>query len=168
MQNEACDNKRREALREALTLGLGFGAFGTLDAHEQKQIQNKGETMTRLDRGLAQLQAIDGEAGQKVIDSLANIAPDLGKFIIEFAFGDIYTRGELNLQERELITLSSLLTAGGCEPQLTVHIHAALNVGIAPQKVIETFMQCIPYVGFPRVLNAVFAAKKVFEERKIA
>ena len=168
MQNEACDNKRREALREALALGLGFGAFGTLDAHEQKQIQNKGETMTRLDRGLAQLQAIDGEAGQKVIDSLANIAPDLGKFIIEFAFGDIYTRGELNLQERELITLSSLLTAGGCEPQLTVHIHAALNVGIPPQKVIETFMQCIPYVGFPRVLNAVFAAKKVFEERKIA
>ncbi|MBD5166619.1 MAG: carboxymuconolactone decarboxylase family protein [Helicobacter sp.] len=168
MQNEACDNKRREALREALALGLGFGAFGTLDAHEQKQIQNKGETMTRLDRGLAQLQAIDGEAGQKVIDSLANIAPDLGKFIIEFAFGDIYTRGELNLQERELITLSSLLTAGGCEPQLTVHIHAALNVGIAPQKVIETFMQCIPYVGFSRVLNAVFAAKKVFEERKIA
>lgn len=168
MQNEACDNKRREALREALALGLGFGAFGTLDAHEQKQIQNKGETMTRLDRGLAQLQAIDGEAGQKVIDSLANIAPDLGKFIIEFAFGDIYTRGELNLQERELITLSSLLTAGGCEPQLTVHIHAALNVGIAPQKVIESFMQCIPYVGFPRVLNAVFAAKKVFEERKIA
>lgn len=168
MQNEACDNKRREVLREALGLALGFGAFGTLDAHEQKQIQNKGETMTRLDRGLAQLQAIDGEAGQKVIDSLANIAPDLGKFIIEFAFGDIYTRGELNLQERELITLSSLLTAGGCEPQLTVHIHAALNVGIAPQKVIETFMQCIPYVGFPRVLNAVFAAKKVFEERKIA
>lgn len=168
MQNEACDNKRREVLREALALGLGFGAFGTLDAHEQKQIQNKGEAMTRLDRGLAQLQAIDGEAGQKVIDSLANIAPDLGKFIIEFAFGDIYTRGELNLQERELITLSSLLTAGGCEPQLTVHIHAALNVGIPPQKVIETFMQCIPYVGFPRVLNAVFAAKKVFEERKIA
>ena len=167
MQNEACDNKRREVLREALALGLGFGAFGTLDAHEQKQIQNKGETMTRLDKGLAQLQAIDGEAGQKVIDSLANIAPDLGKFIIEFAFGDIYTRGELNLQERELITLSSLLTAGGCEPQLTVHIHAALNVGIAPQKVIESFMQCIPYVGFPRVLNAVFAAKKVFEERKI-
>ena len=168
MQNEACDNKRREALRDTFALALGFGAFGTLDAHEQKQIQNKGETMTRLDRGLAQLQAIDGEAGQKVIDSLANIAPDLGKFIIEFAFGDIYTRGELNLQERELITLSSLLTAGGCEPQLTVHIHAALNVGITPQKVIETFMQCIPYVGFPRVLNAVFAAKKVFEERKIA
>lgn len=44
MQNEACDNKRREVLRDALALGLGFGAFGTLDAHEQKQIQNKGET----------------------------------------------------------------------------------------------------------------------------
>ncbi|MDE6979743.1 MAG: carboxymuconolactone decarboxylase family protein [Helicobacter sp.] len=167
MQNESCDNKRREVLREALVLALGSGAFGTLNAHEPKQTQNKGQIMTRFDRGLAQLQAIDGEAGQKVIDSLANIAPDLGRFIIEFAFGDIYTRGELNLQECELITLSSLLTAGGCEPQLEVHINAALNVGIAPEKVIETFMQCIPYIGFPRVLNAVFVAKKVFGERNL-
>ena len=123
--------------------------------------------MTRFDRGLAQLHAIDGEVGQKVISSLANIAPDLGRFIIEFAFGDIYTRGELNLQERELITLSSLLTMGGCEPQLEIHINAALNVGIEPEKIIETFMQCIPYIGFPRVLNAVFVAKKVFGERNI-
>ena len=167
MQNESCDNKRREVLREALVLALGSGAFGTLNAHEPKQTQNKGQIMTRFDRGLAQLQAIDGEAGQKVIDSLANIAPDLGRFIIEFAFGDIYTRGELNLQECELITLSSLLTAGGCEPQLEGHINAALNVGIAPEKVIETFMQCIPYIGFPRVLNAVFVAKKVFGERNL-
>lgn len=122
--------------------------------------------MTRFDRGLAQLQAIDGEAGQKVIDSLANIAPDLGRFIIEFAFGDIYTRGELNLQECELITLSSLLTAGGCEPQLEVHINAALNVGIAPEKVIEAFMQCIPYIGF-REYSTPFLSPKKFLEKEI-
>lgn len=59
-----------------------------------------------------------------------------------------------------MITLSSLLTAGGCEPQLEVHINGALNVGISPEKVIETFLQCIPYTGFPKVLNAVFAPKK--------
>ena len=120
---------------------------------------------TRFIQGMEQLKTIDGKGGENVIHSLENIAPDLGKFIVEFAFGDIYTRQQLTTAERELITLSSLLTAGGCEPQLEVHINGALNVGISPEKVIETFLQCIPYTGFPKVLNAVFAAKKVFSER---
>lgn len=120
---------------------------------------------TRFEKGLKQLQSIDGEAGDKVISALEDIAPDLGRLIVEFAFGDIYTRGELNLQERELITLSSLLTAGGCEAQLAVHINAALNVGVSKEKIIECFMQCIPYTGFPKVLNAVFVAKRIFGER---
>lgn len=122
---------------------------------------------TRFENGMEQLKAIDGVDGENVIQSLADISPDLGKFIVEFAFGDIYTRKELNLQERELITITSLLTAGGCESQLGVHIVGSLNVGIAPQKVIETFLQCIPYTGFPKVLNAVFVAKRIFEERNI-
>ena len=120
---------------------------------------------TRFTQGMEQLKSIDGKGGENVIKSLEDIAPDLGKFIVEFAFGDIYTRGGLTKGEREMITLSSLLTAGGCEPQLKVHINGALNVGISPEKVIETFLQCIPYTGFPKVLNAVFAAKKVFAER---
>lgn len=120
---------------------------------------------TRFTQGMEQLKAIDGKGGENVIKSLEDIAPDLGKFIVEFAFGDIYTREGSTTEEREMITLSSLLTAGGCEPQLEVHINGALNVGISPEKVIETFLQCIPYTGFPKVLNAVFAAKKVFAER---
>lgn len=122
---------------------------------------------TRFENGLEQLRAIDGIGGENVIKSLADISPDLGKFIVEFAFGDIYTRKVLNMQERELITITSLLTAGGCEPQLEVHINGSLNVGIAPQKVIEAFLQCIPYTGFPKVINAVSIAKKIFEERNI-
>ena len=114
---------------------------------------------------MEQLKAIDGKGGENVIKSLEDIAPDLGKFIVEFAFGDIYTREGLTTKEREMITLSSLLTAGGCEPQLEVHINGALNVGISPEKVIEIFLQCIPYTGFPKVLNAVFAVKKVFADR---
>ena len=120
---------------------------------------------TRFTQGMEQLKTIDGKGGENVIKSLEDIAPDLGKFIVEFAFGDIYTRGGLTKGEREMITLSSLLTAGGCEQQLEVHIGGALNVGISPEKVIETFLQCVPYTGFPKVLNAVFAAQKVFAER---
>lgn len=118
---------------------------------------------TRFETGMENLRKIDGKGGVAVIQSLEPISPDLGKYIIEFAFGDIYDRAKLSLQEREMITLASLLTAGGCEPQLEVHIAGALNVGISPEKIIETFLQCVPYTGFPRVLNAVFTAKKIFE-----
>ena len=122
----------------------------------------------RYERGIQKLAEIDGTVGENVIASLQNVAPDLGKYIIEFAFGDIYCRDGLSLQERELITITSLLTAGGCEAQLDVHINGALNVGVAPGKVVETFLQCIPYTGFPKVLNAISVAKKIFTSREVA
>lgn len=120
---------------------------------------------TRFLRGLEKLNQIDGQDGAAVIASLQEVAPDLGKFIIEFAFGDIYTRDTLSLPEREMITIASLLTAGGCEAQLAVHIHGSLHVGLSPETIIEVFLQCIPYVGFPRVINAVLTAKRIFEEQ---
>lgn len=123
-------------------------------------------TNKRYNQGLQQLQKIDGNDGIEVIQSLDKVAPDLGKYIIEFAFGDIYTRPTLTLQEREMITITSLLTLGGCESQLKVHLNAALNVGISREKIIETFIQSIPYVGFPRVLNAINVTKAIFANRK--
>ena len=122
---------------------------------------------TRFELGAEKLKEIDGIGGENVIQSLQDIAPDVGKYIIEFAFGDVYTRSELSMQEREMITITSLLTTGGCEPQLEVHINGALNVGLSPEKIIETFIQCIPYTGFPQVLNAIYTAKKIFAERHI-
>lgn len=118
---------------------------------------------TRFQRGMDKLKEADGVGGENVIRSLEDIAPDLGRYIVEFAFGDIYCRDGLSLQEREIITLASLLTAGSCEPQLEVHINAALHVGIPPGKIIEVFLQCIPYTGFPRVLNAVCTTRRVFQ-----
>ena len=122
---------------------------------------------TRFELGSETLKEIDGIGGENVIQSLQDIAPDVGKYIIEFAFGDVYTRPELSMQEREMITITSLLTTGGCEPQLEVHINGSLNVGLSPEKIIETFIQCIPYTGFPKVLNAICTAKKIFAERHI-
>lgn len=122
---------------------------------------------THFEQGMEQLKLIDGAGGEDVIKSLEDIAPDVGRYIIEFAFGEIYARAGLSLQEREMITITSLLTAGGCEPQLEVHINGALNVGVSEEKIVETFTQCIPYVGFPRVLNAIFTAKKVFAQRSV-
>jgi len=124
--------------------------------------------MNRFEKGMKKLSEVDGAAGEHVINALNNIAHDLGKYIVEFAFGDIYCRDNLSLEEREMITLASLLTQGGCENQLEVHINGALNVGITPLKVTEVFLQCIPYTGFPRVLNAIGVAKKVFQSRNVS
>lgn len=120
---------------------------------------------TKFELGQEMLARIDGAGGESVIRSLESIAPDVGRLIVEFAFGEIYPRGGLSLQEREMITIASLLTAGGCEPQFEVHVNGALNVGVPQEKIVEAFIQCIPYTGFPRVLNALFVAKKVFAER---
>ena len=120
---------------------------------------------TKFELGQEMLARIDGAGGESVIRSLESVAPDVGRLIVEFAFGEIYPRGGLSVQERELVTVTSLLTAGGCEPQLEVHVNGALNVGVPQEKIVEAFIQCIPYTGFPRVLNALFVAKKVFAER---
>ncbi|UOE63163.1 carboxymuconolactone decarboxylase family protein [Priestia filamentosa] len=121
----------------------------------------------RYEDGWKKLMEVDGEGGRREIESLKDIAPDLGKYVIEFAFGDIYTRKGINLKQKQLVTIASLTTQGGCEPQLNVHINAALNVELTPNEIVEAITHCIPYTGFPRVLNAIFVAKQVFEDRDL-
>ena len=117
--------------------------------------------------GLNKLNEIDGQAGQKVIDSLATISPDLAKYTIEFPFGDIYQRPGLDLKSRELATIAALTALGTCSPQLNVHINGALNVGCKPEEITEVIIQMAVYAGFPAALNGMFVAKEVFIERKI-
>lgn len=122
--------------------------------------------MNRKEIGLKNLAKIDGAAAEVIFDSLKDLAPDLNDMMLEFAFGTIYERGVLNFKQREMITITSLLTQGGCENQLRVHIQASLNVGLTQEEIIETFIHCVPYVGFPRVLNAIFVAKEIFTDGK--
>lgn len=103
----------------------------------------------RLEQGIKNLQEIDGEAGERVIESLETIAPNVGRYILEFAFGDIYNSDTLSFREREIVTITSLLTQGDTKNQLMVHINGSLNVGITEEEIIEIFTHCIPYVGFP-------------------
>jgi 4-carboxymuconolactone decarboxylase len=120
---------------------------------------------SRFEHGKQVLDAIDGEAGARVIESLAEVAPELGHQIVAWGFGDIYARPGLQPRDRQLVTLGMLTALGGCEPQLEVHINASLNVGLTPAQIIEAFLHASVYCGFPRALNAVFVAKKVFDER---
>ena len=119
----------------------------------------------RYQRGLSKLDEIDGEQGQKVLESLAGIAPDFAQYLIEFAFGDIYSRPGLDLRTRELTTVAVLTALGNAAPQLAVHLHAALNVGCSAKEIVETIMQVAVYAGFPSALNGLAAAKEVFGKR---
>jgi len=113
-------------------------------------------------RGWAKLKEVDGQAGEKVVESLRDIAPDFARLLIEFPFGDIYSRPGLDLKTRELAVVAALTALGNATPQLKVHIHGAHNVGCTDQEIVEVIMQMAVYAGFPAALNGLFAAKEVF------
>jgi 4-carboxymuconolactone decarboxylase len=119
----------------------------------------------RFERGLEKLKEVDGEAGERVMESLKDIAPDLARYVIEFPFGDVYGRPGLDLRAREIAAVAALAALGTATPQLKVHIHGALNVGLSREEVVEILIQIAVYAGFPAALNGVFAAKEVFQER---
>ena len=122
---------------------------------------------SRYSRGWEKLREIDGQAGERVIASLSDIAPDFAKYLIEFPFGDIYSRPQLDLKSREIGVVAALTALGNAAPQLKVHIHGALNVGCTREEVVEIIMQMAVYAGFPAALNGLLAAKDVFAERNL-
>ena len=105
-----------------------------MSSSEQNSVTNE-----RYTRGWQKLKDLDGQAGEKVIASLADIAPDFAQYLIEFPFGDIYSRPQLDLKLREIAVVAALTALGNATPQLKVHVHGALN--------------------------GLFAAKEVFAER---
>ena len=130
------------------------------------QTQGSAES-SRYSRGWEKLREIDGQAGERVIASLSDIAPDFAKYLIEFPFGDIYSRPQLDLKAREIGVVAALTALGNAAPQLKVHIHGALNVGCTREEVVEIIMQMAVYAGFPAALNGLLAAKDVFAERNL-
>ncbi|MBO9680282.1 MAG: carboxymuconolactone decarboxylase family protein [Acidovorax sp.] len=116
----------------------------------------------RYERGLAKLREVDGEAGERVLQSLDGIAPDFARYLIEFPFGDIYSRPGLDLRSREIAVVAALTALGNAAPQLQVHIRGALNVGVSRTEIVETIMQMAVYAGFPAALNGLAAAREVF------
>jgi 4-carboxymuconolactone decarboxylase len=130
-------------------------------------IQESGANDRYL-RGFAKLREIDGHAGERVIESLADIAPDFARYVVEFPFGDIYSRPGLDLKSREIATIAALAAMGNARPQLEVHIAAALNVGCTRQEIVEVMMQMAVYAGFPAALNGLFAAQDVFRNHDAA
>ncbi len=136
-----------------------------IEVHGQEREGRTTMSNDRYERGWEKLKEVDGEAGERVMESLKDIAPDLARYVIEFAFGDVYSRPGLDLKSREIAAVAALTTLGNATPQLKVHIHGALNVGLSREEVVEIIIQMAVYAGFPAAINGMFAAKEVFQER---
>ncbi|MFG1808923.1 carboxymuconolactone decarboxylase family protein [Streptomyces sp. NPDC049040] len=122
----------------------------------------------RRARGVALLEQVDGPAGPRIIDSLADLAPDLGRFVVDYVFGDVYARTGLDLVTRELASVAMCTALGTAAPQLRVHIRGFLNVGGTREELVALLTQLAGYAGFPAALNGVAAAREIFAERDAA
>lgn len=123
--------------------------------------QSATSPQTRLEKGLAVQKAIFGER----IDAMRASAPANQKHIQDYlsanCFGDYVARGGLDAKMRELLTFSMLLSLGGCESQLKGHIQGNLNVGNDKRTLLSVVTQLLPYVGYPRTLNAIACLNEV-------
>jgi len=117
--------------------------------------------------GMEKLQQIDGKAGDDVYDHLSRISPFMSRYLVE-CFGDIASLNEIDNRTREVAVIGALCALGYALPQLKVHIHAGLNVGLTPDEVVAIINTMSAYAGFPATLNALFAAEEVFSERGIS
>ena len=118
-----------------------------IDCGKLSQEKTPMSHSARYERGLAKFVEMYGERTKVFLASLEGIAPDLGKYVMEFGFGDIHSRPGLSLQSREIATVAALTALGTAGPQLRAHIDGALNVGCTEQEVVEVIMQMALYAG---------------------
>lgn len=114
----------------------------------------------RYERGMRLIRDIHGEQGAALVESLG----DLGRYVGEFGFGDVYSRGTLPLRERQIATISMLTAMGGKEPQLRIHMRAALDAGLQPKELEELAIHAVVYCGFPAAINALLVLRELVAE----
>ena len=110
---------------------------------------------TRFEKGLAVQTSI---FGNRILDMHRNAPENLKhiqNYLSAMCFGDFYTREGLDLKTRELLTFIMLISLGGAEPQATSHANANISMGNDKDTLIKAVTQCIPYIGYPRTLNAI-------------
>jgi 4-carboxymuconolactone decarboxylase len=117
----------------------------------------------RYERGLEKIKRIYGESWN--IGFLDDISPELGRYTVEFLFGDIYNEKKLDARLRQIAIIAALTTLGNANAPLKIHINGALNVGCSRQEIVEVINEMAVYAGFPAAVNGLAIAREVFKER---
>lgn len=118
---------------------------------------------TRLEAGIQAQVDIFGEGMRDFWKSGPAESRHINRWLADNCFGDLYTRGGLDYKQREMITFCFLAAQGGCEPQLTSHAAANMRIGNDKAFLIKVISQCLPYIGYPRSLNALRCVNKAAE-----
>lgn len=126
--------------------------------------QQQVEEETRLDKGLAVQVDIFGDIITKNRENSPINQKHIQDYLSAFCFGDFYTRGGLDLKTRELLTLSIISALGGADHQVKAHVQGNLNVGNDKKTMITAITHCLPYMGFPRTLNALSCINEIIPE----
>lgn len=113
-------------------------------------------------KGIDILKQMTDDEGMKGIKYLQEIFPDFGDKMIDFGYGQIYSRPNLELKLREVVTITALITQGAFE-QLNFHIKSALRVGLKQEEILEIILQCAAYIGFPKACSALVIAGEIFK-----
>ncbi|MEH2365284.1 carboxymuconolactone decarboxylase family protein [Nostoc sp.] len=119
---------------------------------------------TRFDKGLAIQKAVFGETIDQMYERSPKDQLHIQRFLSANCFGDYYTRNGVDIKVRELITLSILIALGGVESQIKGHIQGNLNVGNGKDILLDLITQLLPWVGYPRTLNALKCLNEVATE----
>ena len=121
----------------------------------------------RLERGRATLARTSGSSGDAVVRSFDDVAPNLGRMIVEHSYGEVFSRSGIDMKSRELSACAALAAVGSAttEIPLRVHINAALNVGATREEILETLVNLTPYSGYPAIQQAVRIAAEEFSKR---
>lgn len=131
-----------------------------LPIESQKQVEED----TRFDKGLSVQVEIFGDVIAKMREGTPANQKHIPEYLSSFCFGDFYTRGGLDLKTRELLTLCIVSALGGCEGQVKSHVKGNLNVGNEKEMLITVITHCLPYMGFPRTLNALNCINEIIPE----
>jgi len=119
----------------------------------------------RLDKGLCVQKEIFGDVIEKNREYTPANQKHIQDYLSAFCFGDFYTRGGLDLKTRELLTLCILSALGGADSQVKAHVQGNLNVGNNKETMITAITHCLPYMGFPRTLNALNCVNEIIPEK---
>jgi 4-carboxymuconolactone decarboxylase len=126
--------------------------------------QSTTTTETRYEKGLEAQKLIFGDVIDKMYEKSPKDQLHIQNYLSANCFGDYYTRNGLDIKTRELLTLSMLIALGGTEPQIKGHIQGNINVGNNKETLLNVMTQLLPYVGYPRSLNALRCLNEVIPE----
>jgi 4-carboxymuconolactone decarboxylase len=163
-----------EEIREIIIQMNGYAGFpATLNAMGtlMEVLKETGQTLSkesvhagterRYERGKEMLAQIAPDQEQVLRETFDPINPDITRYVIEFAYGDIYARGILPIRNRQAATIAALAAMGTAPSQLKFHIGGGLRAGLSEAEIVEIMLLVSIYAGFPAALNGILATHEV-------